>query len=1806
MAIRIKFDSNHNVITPIFALATRNGTKLGVVPAFNISMSDSFNSYFELDFQVHKYLDGQKYHLWDELTSLKLLWCKDWDVWFEISVEIQSDDSDVKNVHCVSLGEAELSQVNLYNIEINTEDDILRDDYVPTVLFDETDAEDSLLNRIMDKMPHYSIEHVDSTIASIQRTFSFHNISIYDAMQEIASEIDCIFIFHSGSNSDGSIKRSISVYDLESYCVDCGTRGNFSSQCSECKGTNILHGYGDDTTIFISRDNLADSITFKTDVDSVKNCFRLEAGDDFMTATVRNCNPNGSGYLWDFSPEIKNDMSENLRNKLDDYDVQYEYYMKEHTVAVDSEILNRYNEIIDKYIAYDDNLKKIPASIVGYSSLMNAYYDTVDAYLILHDSMMPVHELPDTTASNEASKLTNASLSPVAVQSLDSCSATTVSSAVLNMAKVLVDSRYKISVGTGSINKTENEEGAVTGVIWTGNFEIESYTDEEDSATTSNISVSISDDLEEYTKQKLDKALSNSISEDANGIVDLFDLSLDRFINEIKKYCLDSLNTFHDSCQTCLNILIEQGIANADEWEGKTPDLYNDLYIPYYEKLFALEDEILVRENDLYVINAKYDSDGNIVKDGMQSTLDRIRLAIQDILNTEVFLGEDLWHELISYRREDTYSNDNYISDGLDNSALFNRALEFIDAAKKEIYKSSHLQHSISASLKNLLVMKEFEPLLDYFSTGNWLRIDVDGNIYKLRLLYYAIQFDSIDDIDVEFSDVTKCADGISDSESILDQAASMAKGYGEVTKQANQGQKGKEQLDNWVKKGLSLTTLKIVGTSDNIDVSVDKHGMVFKEWLPITETYDDRQLKIINKGLYITSDNWKTARAGIGNFMFYNPITGQTEEAYGVIADTLVGNLILSEKVGIYNSNSNIVIDENGITITADNTYQDEDDVLTTFQLQKKHFDEEGNEVISKLLYIDERGDLVLNGSLRINTGDEEDKTLEDAFDDSRFDEKIESTVSNKYDSINGTISERTNAVLQEALDELERYKAEVGQYLTFGKDEGLTIGANANGIESSFKTTLDNRRLAFKENDITVAYISNSQLNILNAIVRNAFILGKVVFMPRKDEDGNPTGVSVVWNEDFVESLEKEYSIVTQPVSQSVNAGGTVTFTCTSSDSGQTYYWQISKDGGDTWENYSSGSNRLSYTTTSMDENGYLFRCYARYEDGQIVISEAATLTVVDTSELYIVTQPQSVTVESGQDATFSVKTSKSTSTEHVYKWEYSTDDKSTWKTHSTHTVQNNTSQITFSNVGDDLDGAYVRCTVTCTINGGKQTVTTNGNARIEISISGGGAVQDSEITITSHPQNITITPNQTATFTGSAQTTASGVNMTYKWMYTEGGSSKWIDGGTGQTFSIADSGGDAHNRKVKFIADDGINTLESDVAIITVQSTITIETQPQSITIDEDGKASFSVSASTDATSKSLSYSWKYKTADSDEWISSGSLSTVTYTDNSGNFNGCLVKCEIRDEISVIETDVAEITVVIPTLKIINDLPDITIATGEEAYLDIEVESTISGATIMYSWYGKYANESSWTSYGTDEYNEFELTDSNRNLNGFQVKCTVNDGTTVVNSRVATITVLDPSMITKIVTQPDNVTVNLLDTATFSIEATGQDLTYKWEYKKIGGTSSSWTSFGSSATASKNITDANYDRANVRCTVTGADGASVVSDTAYIYVNPTDSAEITITTQPESSLKVARGDNISLSVAASGSGLTYQWQSKIMTQYTINSEFSNISGATSSTYTGVASTSTLVKSQYIRCVIRDSSGNVHVSNACQITFS
>lgn len=953
MAVKIVFDSANVVATPTIVLAKKGGEKLGNLPPVNINFEDNFNSKNVLDFKVYKERDGKKTRLWNEIKDFRLIWCKEWDAWFEIKVDVSESDDLVKSITATSIGEAELSAVKLYNIEINTEDDIAREDYVQTVLFNDLNPKASLLHRISEKIPHYTIKHVDASIANIQRTFSFNDTSILNALNDIGEEIGCLFYLSQSSDSNGLPERSISVYDLETYCNACGHRGDFSTVCPECGSQNIRAGYGEDTSIFISSDNLADEINLTTDTDSVNICFKMEPGDDLMTAVVASCNPNGSEYLWYIPDDLKSDMSSALATKLTEYDTRYNYYQNTYVSQLNQTKINAYNTLINKYKTYKPALETV-SNGVGFSNIINILYNTIDFQLYLESGLMPSVEISDTSASAQALLLNASTLSPIAVSDISSASGATVDLNVLAFAKVIISPTYKVEIKTSSYNTSTH--------VWVGAFTVTNYSDEEDTADTSSITLTITGDYETYIKQKIEKLLNKDNTDDYS-VTALFKKSISvsgntysgDFVNEIKKYGLSSLKAFSESCQSCIDILIEEGISDRSTWNAYTSgsNLYNSIYTPYYNKSRALTKEIALRESEIVTIKA------------LNTEAENSRIAVQNALNLKSYIGTTLWKEFCAFRRESTYSNSNYISDGLTNAELISRAREFLKIAQKELIKSATLQHTLSSTLKNLLVMKEFQPIVDKFKVGNWIRVKIDGTIYRLRLINYTIDFEDLNNLNIQFSDVTKCQDDITDIKSVLNQAQAMSTTYSGLERQAAKNDDTTKTVRNWFTNGLDATLTKILNQAEQQTMIMDNHGLLMRAYDEISNSYSNEQIRIINSTIAITTDNWETIKTAIGKFVYVDPATGGLKYGFGVNGETIVGKLIIGQTLKLFNVSNTLSFDENGLSITNGvNTFIVNPTATNLLRITKT-----ANNATTNLLYVNSSGNLVVSGAITAST---------------------------------------------------------------------------------------------------------------------------------------------------------------------------------------------------------------------------------------------------------------------------------------------------------------------------------------------------------------------------------------------------------------------------------------------------------------------------------------------------------------------------------------------------------------------------------------------------------------------------------------------------------------------------------------------------------------------------------------------------------------------------------------------------------------------------------------------------------------------
>lgn len=145
----------------------------------------------------------------------------------------------------------------------------------------------------------------------------------------------------------------------------------------------------------------------------------------------------------------------------------------------------------------------------------------------------------------------------------------------------------------------------------------------------------------------------------------------------------------------------------------------------------------------------------------------------------------------------------------------------------------------------------------------------------------------------------------------------------------------------------------------------------------------------------------------------------------------------------------------------------------------------------------------------------------------------------------------------------------------------------------------------------------------------------------------------------------------------------------------------------------------------------------------------------------------------------------------------------------------------------------------------------------------------------------------------------------------------------------------------------------------------------------------------------------------------------------------------------------------------------------------------------------------------------------------MSGCAATLTTNAVTVTVNA-VPTIT-----------TQPSSATICAGSNASFTIAASGTAITYQWQKGGVNVTNGGV--FSGATTATLQLTGATSANAGTyTCIVSGTCTPSATSNAATLTVNDLPA----ITTQP-SGTTICSGSNTSLTVVATGSNLTYQWQ-------------------------------------------------------------
>jgi len=605
----------------------------------------------------------------------------------------------------------------------------------------------------------------------------------------------------------------------------------------------------------------------------------------------------------------------------------------------------------------------------------------------------------------------------------------------------------------------------------------------------------------------------------------------------------------------------------------------------------------------------------------------------------------------------------------------------------------------------------------------------------------------------------------------------------------------------------------------------------------------------------------------------------------------------------------------------------------------------------------------------------------------------------------------------------------------------QSLTVTAGANASFSVTATGTPSPSYQWQKNGSNISGATSSTLSLTNVQAADAANYAAVISNSAGSVTSNTATLTV-------NAATVAPAITSQPQSLTVTAGANASFSVTATGTpSPSYQWQ--KNGANI-----GGATSATLSLTNVQSGDAANYAVVVSNSAGSVTSNTATLTVNPATVVPAITsQPQSLTVTAGTNASFSVTATGTPSPSYQWQKNGSNIGGATSATLSLTNVQS-ADAANYAVVVSNSAGSVTSNTATLTVN-----PATTAPA------------------ITSQPQSLTLVAGTSGNFSVTATGTPS---PTYQWR--KNGSN--ISGATSSTLSLTNvQSTDAANYTV--VVSNSAGSVTSSTATLTVNAAAaapTISSQPQSLTVTAGANASFSVTATG---TPSPSYQWQKNGSN----ISGATAATLSLT-NVQSADGANYAVVVSNSAGSVTSSAATLTVNAATAAptITSQPQSLTLVAGTSGSFSVTATGTPSPT---YQWRKNAANIAGATSATLSLTNVQSADAANYTV-------VVSNSAGSVTSSTATLTVNAAAAAPTISSQPQSLTVTAGANANFSVTATGTPSpSYQW--RKNGSNISGATAATLSLT---NVQSA--DAANYTVVVSNSAG-SVTSSTATLTVNP-----------------------------------------------------------------------------------------------------
>lgn len=673
------------------------------------------------------------------------------------------------------------------------------------------------------------------------------------------------------------------------------------------------------TNIYLSLDNLAESISVTENAENIITVLSCNGND----LDIRTVNPMGTNYIVNFDYYKKRTsadgtvsfpwMSERLIETLDNWQAVWEENKQGYSDIV--------AELQNQYLQQTDISKDIQFANLKLTDLQAAQ----DQYAGKEDDGSGIIIV-------ESVDVNDTSLSPTSSYNSAAFQENNTIQAYQNAPTMTKNSAGDYTASFSGTAKTGTAKSMLSGFV---SADDRNDDGEWEAADGSTAYLYFSDDTSKKSYCKLRVASEIGVVKDTSG-----NIAKDGTITVRG-------NTFNVTTSTDYFYVTPTGGTKISVSKSKSSFIYNGeqfkitqsadgitsvycYYVAGFKRYSTYK--TLVGANGWYAIwgkeVARLYANNKASKDEIESLTKRMseiteRCDIQEYVKAA---GDDLYNEFLNYWIEGEYSNDSIAAlDGTTMDERIELAQELMTAGTAELQKVSQPTFELSVSAVNFIKLIEFRTFTDQLELGRVITVERDDDThYRPALTSIEYDLDESDTFNLTFSTAGKLDETEMTFADLLNESSSTSRTISANWSNLTDYWRNKDEIMSLINAPLDRTLRATQENMANQEFTIDTTGILGRKWSDDSHTaFGKEQVRIVNNTIIFTDDNWETAKTALGKVYFnHYDADGNKSEAvgYGLLAEVLVGSLIMGENLQVRNSNNSILLDENGITIKKNN----------------------------------------------------------------------------------------------------------------------------------------------------------------------------------------------------------------------------------------------------------------------------------------------------------------------------------------------------------------------------------------------------------------------------------------------------------------------------------------------------------------------------------------------------------------------------------------------------------------------------------------------------------------------------------------------------------------------------------------------------------------------------------------------------------------------------------------------------------------------------------------------------------------------